>query len=119
MKPQLFLLNPNFIDSKVDNLGQLYYCPQCATVEGILTYYPELRDKLNIQYVDFSRPRPTIIELLGSENQSCPVLVIPIESASSFEFENFKSYGNYLFADTPETIASYFSKGFQVGMLHP
>ncbi len=119
MKPQLFLLNPNFIDSKVDNLGHLYYCSQCATVEGILAYYPELREKLDIQYVDFPRPRPTIIELLGSENQSCPVLVILKESASSFEFKNFKSHGDYLFADTPETIAAYFSRGFQVGMLHP
>jgi hypothetical protein len=40
---QLFLLNPNFIDPKQITREKLYYCPDCAIIEGVLSYYPELR----------------------------------------------------------------------------
>ena len=72
----LFLLNPNFNDKRLTPLKQAYYCPHCAMIEGILHYYPELRDSVEIVYVDFPRPRNAIIELLGEENQGCPVLLI-------------------------------------------
>jgi glutaredoxin 2 len=28
-----------------------------------------------VNYVDFQRPRPAIIDLIGEANQSCPVLI--------------------------------------------
>ena len=71
---KLFLLKPDFQDTKRAD-GKSYFCPNCAILEGILVYYPSLRDKLEIHYVDFVRPRKVLVDLLGEANQSCPVLV--------------------------------------------
>jgi len=71
-KDTLFLLKPDF-----HNAGKgPFYCPDCALVEGLLSYYPKLRHKLDVRYVDFARPRADIIALLGEAHQGCPVLVL-------------------------------------------
>jgi hypothetical protein len=67
----LFLLKPNMAEN-----GRVYHCPECATIEGVLAYHPNVRYELDVQYVDFARPRPAVISLLGEENQGCPVLVL-------------------------------------------
>ena len=76
-KPILFTLKPNFAEGE-----RTFYCPDCATVEGVLSYYPEVRAKLDIRPVDFARPRPAVIQLIGAENQGCPVLILPEGSAN-------------------------------------
>jgi hypothetical protein len=53
-----------------------YYCPGCAEMAGLMEFYPELKQRVDIRWVDFSRPRPELVELLGEANQSCPVLVL-------------------------------------------
>ncbi len=53
---QLFLLNPDFRDHKYPPSGQTYYCPSSAWLEGILHYYPSLRNEMQVIYVDFPRP---------------------------------------------------------------
>ena len=72
----LFLLSPNFTDGARDSEGKRYYCPSCAFLEGVLHYCPELREKLDIRYIDFPRPRREIIALVGDANQGCPNLVL-------------------------------------------
>ena len=74
-KPILFLLRAGFPDPKLGPGG--FYCPECATVAGLLYYYPELRESLDVRLVDAPRPRPEVVALVGEENQSCPVLVLP------------------------------------------
>ena len=71
---KLFLLKPDFQDI---NRGaeNKYFCPHCAIIEGLLSYYPMLRNELEIHYVDFAHPRTDIVALIGEANQSCPVLV--------------------------------------------
>ncbi len=77
-RDQLFLLKPNFTDgTKVS-----YYCPSCATLEGVLSFYPQLRDVLDVQYLDFPRPRQAVITAIGAANQGLPVLVIASDKAS-------------------------------------
>jgi len=71
-KDRLFLLKPDF--RKGDD-GP-FYCPDCALVEGVLSFYPKLRHKLDVQYVEFTRPRAPIVAELGEANQGCPVLVV-------------------------------------------
>ena len=73
-RDQLFLLTPLFLD-RAAGAGP-FHCPECAQIEGLLGYFPFLRSRLDVSYVDFARPRPAIIALLGAENQSCPVLVL-------------------------------------------
>jgi hypothetical protein len=72
---KLFLLKADFQDaSRAD--GKRYFCPDCVMIEGLLSYYPRLLDELEVKYVNFARPRPAIVDLIGEENQGCPVLVL-------------------------------------------
>ncbi len=73
-KDQLFLLQGGFADPA---LGPgAYHCTDCARIEGLLSFFPQLRAQLDVTYVDFPRPRPPIVSLLGSAYQNCPVLVV-------------------------------------------
>jgi hypothetical protein len=71
-KDKLFILKPDF---RKDNEGP-FYCPESAIVEGVLSFYPKLRHKLDVQYVDFAKPRAPVVAELGDANQGCPVLVL-------------------------------------------
>lgn len=53
-----------------------YYCPGCVEMLGLLALYPQLEDHVQIQHVDFQRPRPALVDLIGEENQGCPVLIL-------------------------------------------
>jgi hypothetical protein len=74
-KPILFLLRAGFADPKHRPGG--LFCPECATIAGLLYYYPQLVESLDIRLVDVPRPRPEVVAFVGEENQSCPVLVLP------------------------------------------
>jgi hypothetical protein len=74
VKDVLFLLNPGFFDGD----DGPFFCPHNAALEGLLKYVPDLETILDVRRVDFSRPRPDIVELLGEENQAAPVLVIDV-----------------------------------------
>ena len=71
-KPILFTLKPNLKEA-----GRTYYCPDCSMVTGVLSYHPEVKEQLDVRTVDFARPRPAVIEMLGEEHQGCPVLILP------------------------------------------
>jgi hypothetical protein len=67
----LILLRPDFLDQ-----GTRWFCPYSAQVRGMLAYYPELADSLEVVEVDFARPRELLAELLGDGGKSLPVLVL-------------------------------------------
>lgn len=115
---KLFLLKPDFTDSNNDNEGKLYFCPDCAIFEGVIKYYPQLEKMIEIHRVDFKRPRPELIDLIGIENQSCPVLVIDKTEESSTDTSYFTSSGNKLFVNSQELIARYLTEKFGIGILH-
>lgn len=71
-KDKLFLLKPDFHNGAEGP----FYCPECALVEGMLSYYPKLRHKLEVHYVDFPKPRAAVVAELGESNQGCPVLIL-------------------------------------------
>ena len=72
MKDQLFLLRPGF---KNAGMGPLY-CSDSAPVEGVLSFFPELRKLLDVRYLEFARPRRELVAALGEPNQSLPVLIL-------------------------------------------
>ena len=72
MTDRLFLINPDWRD----DLGGPWFCPAGAFVEGVLAFYPALTDQLEITRLDFPRPRPPVIDLVGEDHQSCPILVL-------------------------------------------
>lgn len=98
---KLFLLKADFEDKNRAD-GKLYFCPECSPIEGLLSYYPRLRNELEIHYLDFNRPRQVLVGLLGEENQSCPVLVLE----------------NGSFINDMNEIVRYLTENHQVGHSH-
>ena len=98
---KLFLLKPNFEDPE-RGTGKKYFCPPCTLMEGILSFYPELREKLEVHYVNYARPRQPIIDLIGEENQSCPVLIHP----------------DGTFIKDHDLILNYLAKKYGIGHAH-
>lgn len=116
---KLFLLKPDFKDSKIDNEGKSYFCPQCAMIAGIIKYYPQLETVIEIDYVDFKRPRKVIIDLIGEDNQSCPVLIIENHQEDNVDLSYFNSYRDKLFINSTDLIAKYLSEKYGIGIPHP
>lgn len=116
----LFLLNPDFNDPRI-SADEKYYCPHCARIEGVLHYYPRLREAIDIEYVNFQRPRQKIINLIGEENQGCPVLVIDASELEDKELDlsSFTKRGSYLFANATGVIANYLAQKYTIGHPHP
>lgn len=113
---QLYLLKPDFSDIKLKPEQRVYFCPSCATVNGMLSYYPQIREQLEVIYVDFQRPRPALIDLLGEENQSCPVLVVD-DTADGMK--GVQTANGKYFINDPEAILEFLAQHFQVGFPHP
>ncbi len=98
---KLFLLKADFQDLGRGE-GKRYFCPDCALIEGLLSYYPRLTSELEVKYVNFARPRQVIIDLIGEENQSCPVLILE----------------DGTFINEPNEIVRHLTEFHQVGHSH-
>lgn len=98
---KLFLLKPDFQDINRDAENK-YFCPPCTMIEGLLSFYPRLRNELEVHYVDFQRPRPAIVDLIGEANQSCPVLI--------------KEDGTFI--NELDDIIQYLTENHRIGQAH-
>lgn len=76
MKDQLFVLDAPFEDA-----GRMWYCNDCATLEGALAANPDWEQKIDVHRTGYARPRQKVVDLLGDENQWLPVLVMDAETA--------------------------------------
>lgn len=56
--------------------SQLEFCRECAEIIGLIEYHPRLLEFIEIRRIQPQRPRKELIELLGSDHQHCPVLII-------------------------------------------
>lgn len=72
MKDQLYLLRPGFTNG---GLGP-FYCSDSAPVEGLLSFFPRLRELIDVHYLEFPRPRAMLVKTLGDKHQSLPVLIL-------------------------------------------
>ena len=116
---KLFILKQDFQDRNLNPKDQLYYCPHCAMIEGVLSYYPHLREKLEVIYINFPRPRHQLMDLVGEENQGCPNLVISKDISDKVDTGYFKMHGDYLFVNQKELIAQYLADRFKIAIPHP
>jgi len=73
-KDKLFLIRPGFTDPKRED-GP-FVCPFCNQVEGLLASFPELARQIDVERVDFARPRNAVIAVVGEANQGLPLLVL-------------------------------------------
>jgi len=115
---KLFLLKPNFTDPNIDQSGTRYFCPYSALVNGVINYYPELKNKLEIHYVDFKRPRAMIIDLIGEENQSCPVLILDKQPQFTTANDHVQTAKGKQFINDTDEILRYLASQFGIGISH-
>ncbi len=113
-KDILFLLKHDFADGNLP----AYYCPECTELNGVLHYYPELRHRIEVRYVDFQRPRPEIVALLGKANQSCPVLVLGNPAADAAIGAKVGADGRARFVAGARDIGEYLSRAHGTGRPH-
>ena len=87
-----------------------------GAVRRAFTQYPALRDRLQITYLDHPRPRPPVIELVGEDHQSCPILVLD----GDFDWPDAQTSdatGRRFLQD--EAIIPYLAARYGIGRPHP
>lgn len=104
MKDKLFLMKPGFSNA---GLGP-FYCGDSTPVEGLLGFFPELRDHVDVTYIDFPRPRQGIVDLIGEDHQSVPVLVLAEGKTGDAGVET-KTAGDRRYIDDEKLIRQYLS----------
>lgn len=112
---QLFVIKPDFTNQS----DTAFYCPGCAEVLGLIQYYPKLESALKIRYVEFARPRPEIVELIGVENQGSPVLILANSSKPRSSKAKIKESNGHLFIDDSREIGIYLSEVHGIGSPYP
>lgn len=117
-KDQLFLLKPDFMDGD----SGPWYCPSCATLEGLLSFYPKLRQQLEVQYVGFPRPRAAVIAAIGEANQGLPVLVVAANAGAASNAAlgglDVGQSGNRRFLNGVADIGKYLARRYGTGEPH-
>ncbi len=112
MKDTLFILRPGFFK---DADGP-FYCGDSVAVEGLLSFFPQLRGAIDVEYVDAPRPRQPIVALIGEANQSAPVLVLGQARVPTDGAIDVKESNGRRFIDVPADIRRYLSS--QYGVAH-
>jgi hypothetical protein len=75
MKDKLFLLAAPFDDAKL-SADQIWFCADCAMVEGALLANPHWTERVEIRRVAFPRPRAEVVALVGETEQGLPLLIL-------------------------------------------
>jgi Protein of unknown function (DUF3088) len=110
MKDQLYLLRPGFTNG---GKGPLY-CSDSAPVEGLLSFFPQLRQLIDIHYLEFPRPREPLAKTLGDQHQSLPVLVLATErKIADKKLEPHHANGKW-FLNDQSSIRQYLSTQYDL-----
>jgi hypothetical protein len=104
VKDQLFLMKPNFVNA---GLGP-FYCGDSVSVEGLISFFPDLRQKVDVIYVEFPRPRQALVDAIGENHQSLPVLILDDEAPDQPEVAIKVSAGRRFISDE-KAIREYLS----------
>jgi Protein of unknown function (DUF3088) len=110
MKDQLYLLRPGFHNA---GLGPLY-CNDSAPVEGMLSFFPALRTLIDVQYLDFPRPRRLLVDALGDQHQGLPVLILAADRKLSPLAPEPQASGGKRFFANERQIRDYLSVQYEV-----
>lgn len=113
VKDQLYLLRPGFMNAGIGPL----YCSDSAPVEGVLSFFPNLRKLIDVHYIEFPRPRSVLVEALGDEHQSVPVLILAPGHTVRKDMPEAKSARGHSFFNDEKSIRQYLS--LQYGLPTP
>ena len=84
----LLLLKPGFEDPAY--AGERFYCWHCALLEGVLSSFPSLASKINVDRIAWPRPRQAVIDLVGETNQSLPLLLLAADAPDELATGRFR-----------------------------
>ncbi|WEX74459.1 DUF3088 domain-containing protein [Sinorhizobium numidicum] len=101
-RDKLFLLRPDFQDPAFP--GRRFYCWHCALMEGVLVSFPELARRLDVERIEWPRPRQAVIALVGEQNQSLPLLVLSDGQTSAHQSGVFR--GRAYVSDKDKILAA-------------
>jgi len=110
MKDKLLMLRPGFFQGDEGP----FYCGDAVAVEGLLSFFPQLRSQIDVEYIDAPRPRQAIVELIGEANQSAPVLVLGAGRVPRDNSVEVHLHGQTQFIDSPDHIRRYLSSEYGV-----
>lgn len=82
-RDKLFILKTGFADPAFP--GQDFYCWACVLMEGLIASFPKHLATVDVERIDWPRPRLAVIDLIGSEHQSLPVLVLADDAPAGLE----------------------------------
>jgi len=112
MKDKLFMLRPGFFNGSEGP----FYCGDAVSVEGLLSFFPQLREAVDVEYIDAPRPRGAIVELIGEANQSAPVIVLGSGRTLKDTSVSVQEANGIYFINAPDDIRRYLSS--QYGVAH-
>lgn len=104
----LFMLAPGFEDN-----GRREFCPECAELFGILSYFPAIRDAVDIVHVGIAHPRAPITALLGEGNFNAPTLVIA-DGTDTPDGVSFKTANGRKYMDSTRKIAALWAERYGI-----
>ena len=110
-KDLLFLLAPGFEEPMSKHGRRREYCPECAEMWGVLSYFPAIREAMEIHYQPIAHPRPGLVALLGEGAWNCPTLVLA-EGADPGPHAEVKTAQGLKFIDNARDIGKYFAHRF-------
>ena len=113
-RDRLFLLKPDFEDPAYP--GQRFYCWHCALLEGVLASFPSLQAKIDVARIAWPRPRQVLVDILGENNQSLPVLVLAVDAPQELATGRFRGQ---LFVDDKDAILAVLSRRHGIPGPHP
>lgn len=103
IKDRLYLLAPGFADN-----DRREYCPECAEMWGVLSYYPAIKEAVEIIYQPIAHPRPALVEALGEGRWNCPSLILAEDSDAGLD-ARVKLVRGHRILDNARDIGKYFA----------
>jgi Protein of unknown function (DUF3088) len=113
-RDRLLLLKPGFEDPAFP--GQRFYCWHCALIEGLLASFPELAARLDVERIDWERPRAAVVTVLGLENQTLPVLLLADDGVTA---PGARAHAGQRFIDDKDGILRALSARHGFPLPHP
>jgi Protein of unknown function (DUF3088) len=113
-RDRLFLLKPDFEDPAYP--GQRFYCWHCALLEGVLASFPSLQSKIDVERIAWARPRQAVVDIVGEDNQSLPLLVLAADAPEELATGTFRGQR---FVDDKDAILTVLSRRHGIPRAHP
>jgi len=110
MKDQLYLLKPGFHNAGIGPL----YCGDSLPVEGLLSFFPQLRSLIDVHYIDFPRPRAVLVSALGESHQGIPVLILSDDRKVTHDALTPNSANGKRFFSDERSIRQYLSAQYDL-----